>query len=128
MQAPLPRLYLIDSAALITAAMAGGVVVTGSDGGDSAAAFALVARPLLVVFNDAGRGLADAGISGLHMLQQAGIAAATVAHTSARIGHANSTWNDGVISHANQLCVALGVSAGQLCRDALRPLCGPALP
>ena len=122
----LARLHLIDSAALITSAMAGGIVVTGSHGGDSAAGFALPARPLLVVFNDAGRGLDDAGISGLRMLQEAGIAAATVAHTTARIGHAGSTWNDGVISHVNACSVALGVSPGQLCRDALRTLCSPA--
>jgi hypothetical protein len=100
--------------------MAGGVVITGSHGGDSAAGFALPVRPLLVVFNDAGRGLDDAGISGLRMLQEAGIAAATVAHTSARIGHASSTWNDGVISHVNERAAALGVSPGKTCREALR--------
>jgi uncharacterized protein YunC (DUF1805 family) len=125
---PLAPLFLIDSAALITPSMAGGVVVTGSHGGDSAAGFALPARPLLVVFNDAGRGLDDAGISGLRLLQEAGIAAATVAHTSARIGHASSTWNDGVVSHVNELAAALGVSAGQRCRDALQSFCSLTAP
>lgn len=116
-------LYLIDSAACITAAMAGGVVVTGSHGGDSAAGFALAARPFLAVFNDAGGGLDDAGISGLCALQESGIAAATVSHTSARIGHASSTWNEGVINHVNERAAALGLSPGQLCREALRTLC-----
>lgn len=118
--------HLTDSAALITPAMAGAVVVTGSHGGDSAAGFALAVRPFLVVFNDAGRGLGDAGISGLRLLQDAGIAAATVAHTSARIGHAGSTWNEGVISHVNELAAALGIGPGKVCKEALAPLCEPA--
>lgn len=119
-------LYLIDSAACITLAMADCVVVTGSHGGDSAAGFALVVGPRLAVFNDAGGGLDDAGISGLQLLQKAGIAAATVAHTSARIGHARSTWEDGVISHVNHSAAALGLSPGQRCGEALRALCEPA--
>ncbi len=122
----LTTLYLIDSAACITPAMAGSVVVTGSHGGDSAAGFALAVGPRLAVFNDADGGLDDAGISGLRLIQEAGIAAATVAHTSARIGHASSTWDEGVISHVNESAAALGLSPGQLCREALRALCGPA--
>ncbi|MES2977924.1 MAG: hypothetical protein V4731_05825 [Pseudomonadota bacterium] len=118
-------LHLVDSAALITPAMQGAVVVTGSHGGDSAAGFALGMRPFLVVFNDAGGGLADAGFSGLDMLQEAGIPAATVAHTSARIGHAASTLNEGVITHVNAGAAALGMAPGQLCRDALCVICEP---
>lgn len=123
----MPRrpLHLVDSAARITPAMAGAVVVTGSHGGDSAARFALDGQPFLVVFNDAGVGLDGAGISGLQLLQAAGIAAAAVAHTSARIGHAGSTWHDGVISHAKGLAAASGVSPGRLCREALLALCEP---
>jgi hypothetical protein len=116
-------LFLVDSAALITPAMAGALVVTGSHGGDSAAGFALVVRPRLVVFNDAGGGLDNAGISGLRLLQQAGIAAATVAHDSARIGHASSTWGEGVINHVNACASDLGLSPGRLCKEALAPLC-----
>ena len=120
-------LHLIDSAALIMPDMAGAVVVTGSHGGDSAAAFALAVRPFLVVFNDAGGGLDDAGMSGLRMLQEAGIAAATVAHTSARIGHASSTWNEGIISHVNASAAALGLSPGPRCGEALGRMCTPAV-
>jgi hypothetical protein len=123
MKTALLPLFMIDSAALITPAMQGAVVVTGSHGGGSAAGFVLPVRPFLAVFNDAGVGLDDAGISGLHMLQDAGIAAATVAHTSARIGHAASTWSDGVISHVNASASALGLLPGHACGEALRELC-----
>ncbi len=119
-------LFLIDSAACATPEMAGAVVVTGSHGGDSAAGFLLAVQPLLAVFNDAGGGLDDAGVSGLHRLEAAGIAAVTVAHTSARIGHADSTWQDGVISRVNASAAALGLVPGQVCRVALGALCSPA--
>ena len=116
-------LFLLDSVGYITPQMTGAVIVTGSHGGDSAARYALTAPALLVVFNDAGGGLDDAGTSGLDLLQSHGIAAATVAHTSARIGHSRSTLNDGVFSRVNGLAVALGLAPGQRCRTALQALC-----
>ncbi len=117
-------LHLADSVGYVTPAMAGAVVVTGSHGGDSSARYALAARPLLVVFNDAGRGLDDAGISGLQLLQAVGIAAATVGHMTARIGHARSTFEQGVLTHANARAQALGLQPGLTCREAVGPLCG----
>jgi hypothetical protein len=121
----MPRLplHLADSVGYVTPAMAGAVVVTGSHGGDSAARYALPVRPLLVVFNDAGGGLDDAGISGLWLLEAEGIAAATVGHLTARIGHARSTLEQGVLSHVNGPAAALGLAAGRSCREALAPLC-----
>jgi hypothetical protein len=93
------------------------VVVSGSHGGLSAARFALQALPYLVVFNDAGIGKDGAGIAALLWLQQHGIAAVAVAHDSARIGEAESTWQDGVISAVNDAAAALGARPGL----ALRP-------
>jgi hypothetical protein len=105
-------LLLVDSITEAVASGAGCVVVTGSHGGISAGHFALQTRPALVVFNDAGVGRADAGIAALPLLQAAGIAACAVAHTSARIGEAASTLDDGVISHANAMARALGAAPG----------------
>lgn len=116
-------LHLADSVGYVTPEMEGTVVVSGSHGGDSAARYALAARPLLVVFNDAGRGLDDAGISGLALLEAAGIAAATVGHMTARIGHALSTLDEGVLTHANGPALALGLRPGAACRAALASLC-----
>jgi hypothetical protein len=95
------------------------VLVTGSHGGASVVSYALAARPRLVVFNDAGVGLEQAGIASLAELQDAGIAACTVAHDSARIGEADSTLATGVISFANRAAAALGAAPGRPLRDWL---------
>ncbi|MCL4696643.1 MAG: hypothetical protein KJ023_06210 [Burkholderiaceae bacterium] len=105
-------LVLLDSIAAVTADARGAVVVSGSHGGTSAARYAIAARPLLTVFNDAGVGKDEAGIVGLAMLQAEGLAAAAVAHTSARIGEAASTLDDGVIAHGNDAAAAKGARAG----------------
>lgn len=97
----------------------GAVLVTGSHGGASVVRYALAARPRLVVFNDAGVGLQQAGIAALEPLQQAGIAACTVGHDSARIGEAASTWATGVLSQANAAAAALGARPGLALRDWL---------
>ncbi len=110
---------LVDS---ITEAVEGGagcVVVSGSHGGLSAGRFALQARPLLAVFNDAGIGLDEAGVAGLALLQQHGIAACAVAHDSARIGEAASTLATGVVSRANDAALALGCRPGRALREVL---------
>ncbi|MGV3570184.1 MAG: hypothetical protein ACO1PB_06255 [Ramlibacter sp.] len=93
--------------------------MTGSHGGLSSARFACATRPLLVVFNDAGIGRDGAGIAGLALLQREGLAACTVGHLTARIGEARSTFDDGIISHANAHAAALGVAPGQTCHAAL---------
>jgi hypothetical protein len=112
-------MLLLDSIAAIGADAAGRVVVSGSHGGTSAARYAIAARPRLAVFNDAGVGKDGAGIAGLDMMQAEGLAAVAVAHTSARIGEAASTLQEGVISHANAAASALGARPGTRLRDWL---------
>ncbi|MCK7491795.1 MAG: hypothetical protein MZW92_09125 [Comamonadaceae bacterium] len=104
--------------------------MSGSHGGISSARYALAARPLLSVFNDAGVGKDAAGLAALPFLQTHGLAACTVAHDSARIGEAESTLDDGVISHVNLLAQALGAgrpalpgSRGSVARASVTP-CG----
>ncbi|WP_312303186.1 hypothetical protein [Pulveribacter sp.] len=117
-------LRVVDSITELRAGDAGCVAVSGSHGGHSAAQYAIAARPLLSVFNDAGVGRDDAGIAALHLLQAQGLAAALVGHDSARIGEARSTLEDGVIRHANALARALGVRPGMRCSEVVRLLCG----
>lgn len=100
-------LVLVDSAGLVVPEDAGAVVVTGSHGalfGDNPAN-ALKADAFLALFNDAGGGI---GTSRLPILAARGIAAATVAAASARIGDAHSTWRDGRISAMNAQAAELG--------------------
>ncbi|MFV0514402.1 MAG: hypothetical protein ACK5MY_12365 [Jhaorihella sp.] len=110
------RLVLVDSAGLVVAEDAGQVVATGSHGAlfGTDPANALKADARLALFNDAGGG---AGTSRLPVLQTRGIAAATVAAMSARIGEARSTWRDGTVSACNAAAEALGARPGMAARD-----------
>jgi len=114
------RVVVIDSIAKITPMAQGCYVVCGSHGALSAAKFVVEVKPALVVFNDAGVGKDEAGIAGLDLLQQCGIPAAAVAHTSARIGDGADTWAGGVVSHANPLAEALGLKPGAVLQAELR--------
>ncbi len=119
---PRGRVIVIDSITQLALVDAGAIVVSGSHGGTSSAAFALE-RPLkLVFFNDAGVGKDAAGIAALALLQARGVAAATVAHDSARIGDALDAWQHGVVSHANAAALALGVRVGSSVQAAVERL------
>ena len=111
------RLLLVDSITEAVGFGSGCVVVSGSHGGLSAARFALQAGVRLAVFNDAGIGKDGAGIAALAWLQQQGVAAVAVAHSTARIGEAASTWNDGIVSAVNERASLLGARVGA----ALKP-------
>jgi len=115
-------LRIVDSITELGPGDQGCIAVSGSHGGVSSARYALAARPLLTVFNDAGVGKDNAGIVALSLLQQQALAAATVSHASARIGDAQSTLADGIITHLNAAAAALGLSAGQPCHEAISGL------
>jgi len=114
------RLLVLDSITEAVGTGAGCIVVSGSHGGLSAGRFALDAQVWLAVFNDAGGGKDAAGIAALALLQAHGIAACTVAHTSARIGEAQSTLEGGVISQANAAARAAGAEIGGRLAEWLR--------
>jgi hypothetical protein len=113
-------LRIVDSITELNAQDAGCVAVSGSHGGISSARYAMAARPLLSVFNDAGVGRDAAGIAALDFLQQHGLAACTVAHSSACIGQARSSYEDGLVSYVNPLAAALGLRAGERLLGQLR--------
>jgi hypothetical protein len=112
-----PALRLVDSITELSALDQGCIAVSGSHGGVSSARYAIAARPLLSVFNDAGTGKNQAGIAALQLMQAEGLAACTVSHDSACIGYSSSTLEDGVVNHANELARALGVTPGKALRD-----------
>ena len=120
-----PPLRVVDSITELQPADAGCIAVSGSHGGASSARYAIAARPLLSVFNDAGVGLDQAGLVALDQLQQQGLAACTVSHMTARIGDAGSTLATGVVSHCNVLAQSQGVAEGQTCRQALERFVAP---
>jgi hypothetical protein len=116
------QLRLIDSITQLTPQDAGCIAVSGSHGGISSAQYAAAARPALSVFNDAGVGKAQAGIAGLAYLQACDLAACAVAHTSARIGVAQSTLDDGIISSVNTQAYSLGLRVGHTCIQGVAKL------
>ncbi len=120
------RIVLVDSAAMVRPEDAGQIIVTGSHGGlvGGDPAMALRTDGYAAVFNDAGVGIEEAGIGRLPALDSRGIPAATVAASSARIGEARSTFEDGVISHANAAAVRLGARVGAPARDFVLALAG----
>ena len=112
-------LLLVDSITEAPRHPPGCVVVSGSHGGASVVVYAHAAHARLAVFNDAGIGKDEAGIAALPALQALGMAACAVSHDSARIGEAQSTWDDGVVSRANAAAQALGARPGLRLRDWL---------
>ena len=106
----------------------GAVLVAGSHGGLIASYLGAKAGAHALILNDAGVGLDAAGIAGLPWLDAIGLAAATVAHTSARIGDGADSLARGVISHANAHALRAGVMAGMSARDAAALLVDAAAP
>lgn len=109
------RLRLLDSVSSISEQDAGAIVVTGSHCGLPEAELnrAIKARAAFVIFNDAGVGRDDAGISRLAPLAARGIAAACVDAGTARIGDATSTYERGVLSHVNAAARSRKIVPGQ---------------
>jgi uncharacterized protein YunC (DUF1805 family) len=110
---------LVDSASLVTAKDVGAIIITGSHGGliGGDPKKALRVDGFAAIFNDAGIGKNDAGITRLPALDDRGIAAFTVAASSARIGDARSTLSDGLISRVNKTAEVLGARVGQSASD-----------
>jgi hypothetical protein len=121
-------IVLADTVTRLDARHAGRVLVTGSHGGMIAARYAASAGVRAVVFNDAGRGLDDAGVAGMHALASIGMAAAAVSHLTARIADARDAWESGTISDANGVARGFGVVAGMSCREAAARLAASPMP
>jgi hypothetical protein len=114
-----PALWALDSASLVGAEHVGTVVVTGSHGGllGGRPDTALKVDALAALFNDAGIGVDEAGVTRLPALEARGIAAGTVAAASARIGDARSTYEDGVLTRVNSRAAAFGIAPGMSARE-----------
>jgi hypothetical protein len=110
---------VVDSITRLPAGPVPAVVVAASHGGRYAAAVALGHGVRAVVFNDASRGLEDAGVAGLGLLETAGVPAAAVAAASARIGDGTDQRQHGRLSVVNGPARALGLAPGMRVDEAL---------
>jgi len=122
--APGVRVLALDSNALVRPEDTGQVIVTGSHGGllGSRPETAVKVGVFAALYNDAGIGIDDAGISRLPALEARGIAGATVSAASAEIGDAASTYRDGIVSAVNGVAARLGGAVGQPARDLVARL------
>ncbi len=116
-------IQIADSITKLGLQYRGTVLIAGSHGGRYCGYLAALAGLRGVIFNNAGVGKNNAGIGSLDYLQTLGIAAATIAHTSARIGDGVDMLNRGRISHCNQPALALGCQNNQTCSEAAEILC-----
>ncbi len=110
---------VLDSVTHLTAEHHGKVGYCGSHAGIYAAYYAAYKGMGAVILNDAGIGRERAGIAGLALLEDIGVAAAAISHMSARIGEGRDGVDRGVISTVNKHAAAAGLRPGQSCREAL---------
>jgi hypothetical protein len=112
-----PPVWGTDSLSVIGPEDRGRIAITGSHGARLAGEEATYIPTDVAgaVFNDAGIGKDRAGVSRMPALADRGIPAATVAHDSARIGDARSTWESGVLSVVNEVAAESGVKVGDDC-------------
>jgi hypothetical protein len=116
-----PQVWALDSASVVAPEHREAIVLTGSHGGllGGRPETALKYDVRAAFYNDAGIGIDEAGVSRLPALDARGIAAATVAAESARIGDARSTYEDGILSHVNARAAALGLAPRMSAREAV---------
>lgn len=115
---------LVDSNSLLTQSDAGHFVVCGSHGAvlGNDPRSAVPAEVRAIVFNDADRGVDDAGISRLPALDQRGIPAACVSAWTACIGDARSSLETGIISALNRVARDHGAEPGMTTQEFLQRL------
>ena len=100
----------------------GQVVICGSHGGAYCGYLAAAAGLRAVILNDAGGGLDQAGHGCLDYCEQLGMAAATCAHDSARIGDGEDMAARGRISRMNRIAAAYGCRLGMPVADGAEHL------
>ncbi len=109
---------VFDSVVKLPAEANGAVVIGGSHAALYAAYMSAKYGCRAAIHHDAGIGKEEAGIGGLAYADRLGMAMAAVATSSARIGDGPDLLARGVISRANALAAACGVTPGMSCREA----------
>jgi hypothetical protein len=118
-------LVLIDSASMVLPTDSGSVVLTGSHGGllGGRAETAIKYDVFAALYNDAGIGIDEAGVSRLAILNQRGIVGVTVAASSARIGSARSAFETGILSRVNRRAASCGAREGMRAAEFAKRMC-----
>lgn len=93
------------------------MIISGSHGGIPSVKYAIENNVFGAIFNDAGVGKNNAGISGLVYLDSNNILGIAVSAESAEIGNAKDTYDNGVISYFNNLANEYGAQNGMRLKD-----------
>ncbi len=125
-EAPAP--VLAPTATKVPPEGSGAVVISGSHGGRYAGYLLARAGARAAILNDAGIGLEEAGVGALALCEDIGMAAATVAHDSARIGDAADMLARGRVSRVNAVAALAGCAPGMSCAEAARRLASAPIP
>jgi hypothetical protein len=112
----------MDSISYLQPENRGDVIICGSHGAVAATQYVVAFSPRAVVFSDAGKGKDGAGISGLEMLDEHGIAALAVGVDSARIGDGQDIAENGLVSALNGAARSLGVKPSMTVMEAVATL------
>ena len=120
------QFIMVDSASMVLPEDAGQVVLTGSHGGliGNNPKAAIKAPVFAAIYNDAGMGFEDWGVTRLPALEDQGIGGITLDCISCRIGDAASAYATGVVSCVNNRAMELGVRVGMTAQKTVRILCG----
>ena len=98
------------------------VLVTAGHTGRSAVPYLTKVHPHGFICSDGGRGAEDSGMAGLALVDDLGLAGATVDASRAAMGDGHSTYHEGVISAVNRTAEAAGVRVGMPAAEAARLL------
>lgn len=112
------KIIAVWSILLVDGQQPSNVFCVASHSGETMAKFAKRVMPKAIIANDAGKALGDSGIAGLTLLDEVGVAAASVDAMTARIGDGLSTYEDGVISATNEHAREAGVAVGMPAKRA----------
>lgn len=98
------------------------VLVTAGHTGRSAVPYLLQFSPFGFICSDGGKGRDDAGVAGLALVEEHGLAGATVDARRSPMGDGLASYHRGVISACNRWAAAAGVAVGQPAAEAARLL------
>jgi len=116
------KIICIDSIAFGLDEDTNNVLVTAGHTGRSAVPYLVKVRPFGFICSDGGGGRDAAGRAGLSIVEEHGIAGATVDAKKAAMGDGLSSYVDGVITGANRLAEEAGVRIGMPANIAARYL------
>lgn len=100
------------------------VLCTAGHTGRSAVPYLRRVRPWGFICSDGGGAKNDSGIAGLKIVEEHGLAGASVDGQTAAIGDAFSTYHDGIIAACNAPAQARGVRVGMPAKEAASLLLG----